>query len=232
MLAIFTLISTLIISTQALDCATANDDTLYIYPSMSNCSKFIVCYRNEEIEMSCLEASLFMFTDERVCLESCHVKMTTARQHKLRDSKASYDYSSDYLLFPSADKPKTTLLCPSRGTTRAAIPHNCNEYIECDDGIGTRQRCADGYEFSPSTYECEEVSVSDCGVNNKLKGSYIPRCRFVKSNLSSFVFPAENCFFFQKCANHMAWPIRCAKSTSFSRATKSCEWSDEVTCGT
>lgn len=233
MLIIFTFISTLIISAHAKRCAIASDDdTLYIYPSINNCSTFIVCYHNEEIEMNCLESSLFMYTDERVCLESCATKRRIGSRKKFRGSKITYDFSSDYLLFPLIDAPSPTILCPSYGTTKAAIPQNCDEYIECNDGIGMRRKCENGYKFSPTQYECLDVNLSDCVINKKLKGLYNSKCHRQTgiSNLSSFVFPSEKCSNFRKCANFLAWTIRCAKNTSFSKKIGSCEWNDEVEC--
>lgn len=176
MLMILTLISTLIISSQAKYCDTSSDDTLYIYPSINNCSKFIVCYRNEEIKMNCLQASLFMFTEERVCLEPCNMKMTAAKK-RIKRSDQSYDYSSDFSLFSAIDMSSQTIICPFSGFTTAIIPQNCNEFIECNNGIGIRRKCKDGFEFSPSKYQCVESINSDCIVNKRLKVSNHSKCR-------------------------------------------------------
>lgn len=229
MLMILTLISTLIISSQAKYCDTASDDTLYIYPSINNCSKFIVCYRNEEIEMSCLQASLFMFTDERVCLEPCNMKMTAVKK-RIRRSESSYDYSSDYSLFPSIDMPNQTIICPFSGFTAAIIPENCNEFIECNNGIGIRRKCEDGFEFSPSKYQCVESINSDCIVNKRLKASHHSKCRSKEGNSSSFILPSEKCSDFVKCDRNKAWPIPCPQNTRFSKKKMSCDWKNEVNC--
>lgn len=226
---IFSVISLLIVTTKAKYCAQPRDDTLYIYPSANNCSTFFVCHNNEEIEMSCLESSLFMYTEERVCLEKCSIKTTT--RTRTTATKTLYDYSSDYLLFPADDVPARTIICPSSGKTKAAIPYNCNEYIECDEGIGTRRICEIGSKFSSALYECLPETESDCKVDNnkKPKGSYISKCRFERGN-SLVVFPSENCADFKKCANLMAWTITCAQNTKYSRERRSCEWADKVKC--
>lgn len=230
MLITFILISAIIIaSSQAKNCDTASDDTLYIYPSINNCSKFIVCYRNEEIEMSCLQASMFMFTDERLCLEPCNMKMTAGKK-RIRRSVPSYDVSTDYSLFPAIDMPIQTIICPSSGFTSAIIPQNCNEFIECKDGIGVRRKCENGNEFSPSKYLCVESINSDCIVNKRLKASHHSKCRSKEGNSSSFLLPSEKCSDFIKCAKNKAWTITCAQNTSFSREKMSCEWNDEVKC--
>ena len=225
MLIIFTLILTFIISSQAKYCDTASDDTLYIYPSINNCSKFIVCYHNEEIEMSCLQASMFMFTDERVCLEPCNMKMTPSKK-RIKRSEQSYDISSDYSLFPAIDLSNQTIICPSSGFTLAIIPQNCNEFIECNNGIGIRRKCEDGYEFSPSKYQCIESIKSDCIVNKRLKASHQSKCRSKEGDSSSFLLPSEKCSNFIKCAKNKAWTLTCAQNTIFSKEKMSCEWKD------
>lgn len=234
--AIFTviiIISTLIVTTVTKYCTTQRDDTLYIYPSANNCSSFIVCYHNEEIEMSCLQSSLFMFSEERVCLKECSAvndaKMRSRAETEVAKSTI-YEYAKDYALFPAANKPEYTIICPSRGITRAAIPQECREFIDCDDGVGTRRRCDIESKFSPSLYKCVPEDESDCEVGmERIKGSYVRECRSKKGN-SALVFPSENCSGFLKCANHMAWTVTCAQNTSFSREKGSCEWNEEVKC--
>ncbi|KAG5678698.1 hypothetical protein PVAND_008346 [Polypedilum vanderplanki] len=223
-------ISTLIVSTIAKFCTTSRDDTLYIYPSANNCSSFILCHHNEEIEMSCLQSSLFMFTDERVCIDEC----SETSQMKTANAKTlQYNYNTDYLIFPAENEPIRTVICPSHGSTIAAIPQECNDYIECVDGIGTRKKCDIGSKFSPSLFHCEPEDESDCKVGSdnkkKMKGSYVRKCRTEKGN-SALVFATDNCSEFKKCANLMAWTISCANGTSFSKESRTCEWENEVKC--
>jgi hypothetical protein len=204
-------------------CATPKDDTLYIYPSANNCSMFIVCLHNEEIEMSCLQASLFMFTKKRVCMDECAIETTTRRM-----KAKSYEFTLDYDVFPALDSPHRTILCPLKGSTRAFIPHTCDEYIECVDGVGSRMSCDNGTKFSPTKYDCVPDKESNCSMK-KVKGSPNKKCRFEKGK-ASVVFPSEKCSEFKKCSNLMSWTIQCAQFTRFNKMTKSCEWENEVNC--
>lgn len=223
---IILIILTLLSSTSSRYCATQRDDTLYIYPSENNCSSFIVCYHNEEYEMSCLQASLFMYTNERLCLEACPVVETKRRTV----TKASYEFTLDHELFPAEEFPSRTILCPSTGTSKASIPQQCTEYILCEDGIGRRVKCENGTKFSPTKFECVSNEESDCLIK-KLKGSPNKKCRFEKKGISPLIFPSENCSDFKKCSNLMAWTIRCAQYTNYSKEKRSCEWENEVKCG-
>lgn len=206
-------------------CHMARDDTLYIYPKDdNNCSKFIVCHHNEKYELSCLQASLFLYSDERLCLEDCR---QADPQQTSRSSRNSYDFASDYSIFPAEGVPAKTILCPPSGTTLAAIPQVCNEYIECKDGVGSRQKCEDKTEFSPSKFQCEEAS--DCSTK-RVKGTPHSKCRFEKGTSSTLLLPSEKCSAFKTCAHLMAWTITCAQNTNFNQATKTCDWEDNVEC--
>lgn len=225
MLSIFAFI-VIIASSEADYCHMARDDTLYIYPKdVNNCSKYIVCHHNEKYELSCLQASLFLYSDERLCLEEC---LQVDIQNTSRSSRNSYDFASDYLIFPSEGAPAKTILCPPSGNTLAAIPQVCNEYIECVDGIGSRRKCEDRMEFSSTKFQCE--LSSDCSAK-KVKGTAHSKCRFEKGTSSTLLLPSEKCSDFKKCAHLMAWTITCAQNTNFNLTTKSCDWEENVNCG-
>lgn len=229
MLIIFTfIVITIIIALSEADyCHMARDDTLYIYPKNdNNCSKYIACHHNEKYELSCLQASLFLYSDERLCLEECHQE--DIEKTSSRTSRNSYDFASDYLIFPAEGVPAKTILCPPSGYTLASIPQVCNEYIECEDGFGSRRKCEDKMEFSPTKFQCEESS--DCSTK-KIKGTPHSKCRFEKSTSSTLLVPSENCSEFKKCAHLMAWTITCAQNTNFNQATKFCDWEENVECG-
>lgn len=206
-----------------------SDDTLYIYPKdENNCSKFIVCHHNEKYELSCLQASLFLFTDERLCLADCNIESTTTTVNK-GVSRNSYEFNLDYLLFPDEGTPSKTILCPPTGNTLAFIPQNCKEFIECQDGIGTRQKCDEEMEFSPFKYQCIPKNSSECSTK-KIKGSPNSKCRFEKGVSSSTFLPSEKCSEFKKCAISASWTITCARGTFFNKETKSCDWKENVKC--
>lgn len=225
MLIIFTFFAAIIASSEAGYCKMSRDDTLYIYPSVNNCSVFIVCHHNEEYEMSCLEASLFHFADQRLCLDECSIEATTRRA-----SRNSYDYATDYALFPAAGAPEKTALCPTVGETVAAIPHECREYIKCHDGIGTRNKCDNVMEFSPITHQCLPEDKSDCKVK-KAKGIPNSKCRFEKGSSSTLLLPTKKCSDFEKCSHLMAWTVSCPQHCHFDAKTKTCDWEEKVSCG-
>lgn len=227
MLIIFIIIFALIIApSKAVYCPMERDDTLYIYPSEHNCSNFIICHHNEVFEMSCLQASIFLFTDESLCLENCSAIESTTN----RISRTSYDFSSDFLLFPREGEPAKTIICPPQGETFAAIPQDCKTYIECRDGIGTRKLCQHGMEFSPIKYKCEPEDTANCS-SKKVKGTPNSRCRFEKGSTSTLLMPSEKCSDFKKCTHLMAWTITCAQHSHFNHATKTCDWEENVKCG-
>lgn len=202
----------------------SRDDTLYIYPSVNNCSVFIVCHRNEEYEMNCLEASLFLFSDQRLCLENCSIETTTKR-----NLKSSYDYSTDYSIFPANDAPAKTILCPETGKVLSAIPHECRDFIECVDGIGTRKSCENGMEFSPIKHECLPEDKSDCTIK-KAKGTPNSKCRFEKGSSPTILLPSKKCSEFEKCSHLMAWKIPCPVKCHFDSTLKKCDWEQNVRC--
>ncbi len=213
-----------ITSLEAGYCKMSRDDTLYVYPSENNCSVFIVCHHNEEYEMSCLEAPLFSDIDERLCLEKCDNKATTRRV-----TMNSYEYTTDYSIFPADGEPAKTVLCPSEGEVLASIPHECHEYIECQDGIGTRQRCENGMEFSPIEHKCMPEENSNCVVK-KSKGTPHSKCRFQRGSSSALLLPSKKCSEFRKCSHLMAWTISCPHGTLFDVDAKICEWEENVQC--
>jgi Chitin binding Peritrophin-A domain len=222
---IFLLIFTFIRWSEGGYCATPRDDTLYTYPSVNNCSTFIVCIDNEEVEVSCMESTLFPRSSEKVCVNPCPVESTTKRA---AGSKGTYEFSSDYSIFPEIGAPKYTTICPSTGETKAVIPNQCSEYIECNSGIGTRHKCEDGEDFSPLEYKCLPKEESDCKIT-KVRGSPNPKCRFEKEN-SAVVFASDTCSDFKKCAYLKAWTIKCAQNTLFDKEKKRCDWEEEVKC--
>lgn len=200
------------------------DDTLYIYPIVNNCSVFIACHNNAEYEMNCLEASLFLFSDERLCLEECSIEATTKRF-----SKKSYDYATDHLIFPAEGLPAGTILCPPTGKVNATIPHDCQEYIECQNGIGTRKKCSNREEFSPIEYKCMSEYKSEC-IEKRTKGIPNSKCRFEKGSSSTLLLSSKKCSEFEKCAHLMAWTIPCPQHCHFDIKSKICDWEDQVKC--
>lgn len=224
MLKIFIFFAIVIASSEAGYCRMSRDDTLYIYPSVNNCSVFIVCHHNEEYEMSCLEASLFLFTDQRLCLDECSIETTTRKI-----TKNSYDYATDYSIFPAEGMPSETILCPSVGEVNASIPHLCHEYINCRDGIGTRNKCDKDMRFSLIEHECVNEEVSGCTIT-KPKGTPNSKCRYEKGSSSSLLLPSKKCAEFEKCSHLMAWTIPCPKHCNFDPKTKKCDWEEKVEC--
>lgn len=110
---------------------------------------------------------------------------------------------------------------------QAIISKNCNEFIECNNGIGIRKNCEEGYEFSPFKYQCIENINSDCIVNKRLKASHQSKCRSKEGDSSSFLLPSEKYSDFIKCAKNKAWTLTCAQNTIFSKEKMSCEWKEK-----
>lgn len=198
-------------------------DTLNIYPSPRNCSNFVACLFNEEYEFDCLKASLFIpWTNDTLCVKPCPSVATTRR----KSSKSVSQLPPDPVLFP--DTPSRTIVCPPNGVTKAVVPNSCIEYISCSDGEGTKLTCPAGEEFSPSRYECVPNKISDCP-KQKLKATHHSKCRFARGT-DLIYFKAGSCPVFKKCANQMAWDVKCARYCHWNDDQKTCDWADSFNC--
>lgn len=204
-------------------CSSSDDNTLYIYPSTRNCSNFIACIDFEEYEFDCIQAALFIpWSTETLCIESCASVSTT----KKTSSKSSTELPPDPLLFPNS--PSRTIVCPPTGETKAVVPQSCTEYLSCSNGAGTKTTCPVGEEFSPTRYECVPKKNSDCH-NQKLKGAHHSKCRFDKGT-EPIYFRAHSCPVFKKCANQMAWEVKCARYCHWNDDKRTCDWADSFNC--
>lgn len=201
----------------------STSETLSIYPSTRNCSTFVACLFNEEYEFNCLLASLFIpWTNDTLCVDPCPSVATT----KKKSSKVASELSPDLLLFP--DTPSRTIVCPPNGDTKAVVPNTCIEYISCSDGVGTKLACPVGEEFSPSRFECVPIKNSDC-TKQKLKGTHQSKCRFARET-DLIYFKGSSCPVFKKCANQLAWDVKCAKLCHWNDDQKTCDWADSFNC--
>jgi Chitin binding Peritrophin-A domain len=211
------------ISACAATFCSSNPDTLTIYPSPNNCSTFKACIHNEESEFDCIQAPLFIpFSSETICMTPC----AAVSKAKKAPSASSSEWPEDKLLFP--DSPARTIVCPPTGETVAVVVQSCDEYLICKGGVGTRTKCPEGQEFSPSRYECVVKRNSDCR-KQKLKGSHHIKCRFDKGT-DPILFSSDVCPRFKKCANQLSWEIECARYTHWNNEMQSCEWADKFDC--
>lgn len=220
---IFTLVLFISLATsEATYCAGLDEDTVNIYTSPSNCSHFIACIDNEEYEYECLSAEVFYPGAESLCVGACASKATT----KKASSKPESDLPPDSLLYP--DSPAKTIICPPSGETKAVIAQSCTEYISCKKGIGKKEACKDGEEFSPTQFHCVPSKLSDCP-RKKLKGSHHIKCRYDKGGEPVY-FSSEKCPEFKKCANQLSWNVKCAQYTHWNDELKNCDWADSFDC--
>lgn len=210
-------------ASEATYCAMPEDETLYIYPNQKNCSTFIACIGFEEYEFDCVKAPLFIpWSSESLCVEECASVETT----KKITSKPNYQLPPDPLLYP--DTPARTLICPPQGKTNAVVAQSCSDFIECDNGIGTKTKCPDGEEFSPTKYKCVPKDNSDCS-KQKEKGSFNIKCRYDKGGSPTY-FQSDSCSEFKKCANQMAWNVKCAHYCHWNNERKTCDWAKNFDC--
>lgn len=210
-------------TSEATFCASPNEETLYIYTSPRNCTNFIACIDNEEYEFECLNAPIFYpEITEPLCVEACASVATT----KKLSSKALSELPPDPLLYPNS--PARTIVCPPTGETKAVVAQSCTEYISCKSGVGTKETCPAGQEFSPSHFECLEEKNSDCQTR-KPKGSHHIKCRYDKGG-DPIYFPSDNCPQFKKCANQLAWDVKCARYCHWNNELKTCAWADSFDC--
>lgn len=210
-------------ASEAAYCASPDEETLYIYTSPKNCSNFIACIDNEEYEFECLDALLFYpEATEAKCVEACSSVDTT----KKTPSKSTSELPPDPLLFP--DSSARTIICPPNGETKAVVTHSCTEFISCKDGVGTKQNCSSGEEFSPTQYSCVSKKNSDCQ-NQKQKGSHHIKCRYDKGD-DAIYFPSDKCPEFKKCANLLAWNVKCARYCHWNNEQKTCDWANNFDC--
>lgn len=201
-------------ATKATYCPMAEDETLYIYPSENNCSTFLACIDFEEYEFGCVKAPLFIpWASKPVCLEECDSGETT-----------TYGLPPDPLLYP--DSPARTPICPPRGKTQA-VSQSCSEYIDCDDGIGTKKNCPDDEEFNPWKLKCMK-NDSECS-KQKETGSLNSECQNDKGGSPTY-FPSDSCSEFKKCENQMAWNVRCAHYCHWNNELKTCDWAKNFDC--
>lgn len=207
-----------ITASEATSCPMAEDDTLYIYPNQRNCSTFYACIGFREYEFDCIKAPLFIpWASEPLCLDACDSVETT---------KSSYQLPPDPLLYP--DSPARTPVCPPQGRTQAVVAQSCTKYIECNSGIGTKTECPEGEEFSPSRYKCVPKDVSDCS-KQKLRGALNNKCRNDRGG-SPIYFQSESCAEFKKCANQMAYIVKCADHCNWNNERKTCDWAKSFDC--
>jgi Chitin binding Peritrophin-A domain len=211
-------------TSKATFCASPNEETLYIYTSPRNCTNFIACIDNEEYEFECLNAPVFYpQITEPLCVQACASVATTK---KASSSKSSSDLPLDPLLFP--DSPARTIVCPPTGETKAVVAQSCSKYISCKNGVGTKEVCPDGQEFSPNNFECVLKTNSDCQ-KQKAKGTHHIKCRYDKGS-DPIYFASEKCPEFKKCANQLAWDVKCARYCHWNNELKTCAWADSFNC--
>lgn len=204
-------------------CSLSDDKTLFIYPSPNNCSVFHACIENEEYELSCLTASLFIpWATEPLCSTPCNHTATTRKII----SKISKDLPLDLLLYPNITMP--TIVCPPTGDTIAIVMESCNEFMECIEGAGTKRSCPQGQEFSREKYKCVETKHSDCQ-KDKPYGFQNNKCRHDKGTVPIYM-ESESCDKFTKCANQLAWLVPCARDCYWNDDVETCDWSSNVKC--
>lgn len=221
---IFCLIILTLFSVSDASYCSSEPDTLAIYPSPNNCSTFTACVNGEESTFECIQGPIFIpGSASPICMPSCGA--TTAPPKK-SSKKESSDLPPDPLLYP--DSPSRTIVCPPTGETKAVILDSCSEFLSCKGGIGTKETCPVGQEFSPTQYECLPKANSDC-VRQKQKGKFSQKCRFDKGS-DPVYFSSSVCPEFKKCALQLAWSVKCARYTHWNNEEKTCEWADKFIC--
>jgi Chitin binding Peritrophin-A domain len=205
---------------------TSEPDTLAIYPSPNNCSTFIACVNGEESTFECVQAPQFIpGSESSICMTPC---IGGSSASKKPSNKETTDLPPDPLLYP--DTPSRTIVCPPSGETRAVISQSrCSEFLSCKNGVGTKEACPAGQEFSPSQYECVDKRNSDCS-RHKQKGKYSQKCRYDKGGFEPIYFASSVCPEFKKCAVKLAWSVKCARYTHWNNDQKTCEWADKFIC--
>lgn len=210
-------------ASEATYCSSPEVDTLYIYPNEKNCSVFLACVAGEQYEFDCIEASMFLpWANDPLCIPDCDTESTTRKTVV----KTVTELPPDPALYP--DSSSRTIICPPTGDTKAIVAQSCTEYISCSGGIGTKETCPEGQEFSPSRYSCIARKNSDCS-RQKLKGSHHLKCRYDKGT-DPIYFSSEYCPVFKKCANQLAWDVKCAQYCHWNNEQKTCDWADSFDC--
>lgn len=204
-------------------CSQSDDKTLYIYPSPKNCSVFHACIENEEYELNCLTASLFIpWATGPLFSTPCNLTTTTRKII----SKISKDLPLDLLLYPN--ETSSTIICPPTGDTIAVVMESCNEFMECHEGKGTKKTCPQGQEFSRGKYQCIDIKQSDCQ-QHKPRGFQHNKCRRDKGTAPIYM-ESESCADFKKCANQLAWSVPCARDCYWNDDAETCDWVSKVKC--
>lgn len=210
-------------TSEATFCSQSDEKTLFIYPSPKNCSVFHACIENEEYEFNCLKAPTFIsWAAGPICSEPCHVTATTRKVL----SKISKKLPLDLDLYPN--ETGRTIVCPPTGQTMAIVMESCNEFMECNEGKGTKKTCPQGQEFSRENYQCIDAKQSDCQ-KHKPKGFQHNTCRHNRGSAPIYM-EADSCGEFKKCANQLAWNVPCARDCFWNDDEDFCDWATNVEC--
>lgn len=63
------------------------------------------------------------------------------------------------------------IVCPAEQSIIVPDQSNCNNYIECRDGVATVKQCTQqNYQFSPTSLQCMNPEYANCNVGQRFQG--------------------------------------------------------------